>query len=350
LPDRPGKFNVEQNMRVMITGGTGFVGYHTTMALLEAGHKVSLLVRSVDKMLNMYGEKRNIRYTRGDICDAASVKKAMKGCDAVIHTAAMVSTNASDAERVYKSNVEGARTVIGSAIEAGMESIIHVSSVTALFDPTASVLNENSPPGTARNAYGRSKVACERYVRECQEQGAPVYITYPATVIGPDDPGMTEPHVGMQAYLTAFVPLMPTGNQYVDVRDVAQVHLRLLEQQPGAGRYLVGGHYVKWPELATLLEEITGRRLVKLPASGGFMRLAGRTLDRVRNHVALDVPVTEEAMDYATRWVPMDNALVEETLDLTFRPAKESMTDTIRWLYEAGHISKKHAGAALGSG
>jgi dihydroflavonol-4-reductase len=349
LRERPGRFDVGGNMRVMITGGTGFIGYHTTMALLAAGHKVSLLVRSVDKMLNMYGENRNIRYTRGDICDVASVKKAMKGCDAVIHTAAMVSTSASDAERVYSSNVQGAHTVIGSAIELGMESIIHVSSVTALFDPAASVLDENTPPGTARNAYGRSKVACERYVRECQEQGAPVYITYPATVIGPDDPGMTEAHVGMHAYLTAFVPLMPSGNQYVDVRDVAEVHLRLLEQKPAYGRYLVGGNYLKWAQLATLLEEITGRRLMKLPATGGFMRFAGRTLDRIRSHVAIDVPVTEEAMDYATRWVPMDNSLVEETLGFTFRPAKESMADTIRWLYDAAHISRKHAGAALDS-
>ena len=59
-----------------------------------------------------------------------------------------------------------------------------------------------------------------------------MYITYPATVIGPDDPGLTESHVGMQSYLTAFVPLMSSGNQYVDVRDVAELHLRLLERRP----------------------------------------------------------------------------------------------------------------------
>ena len=70
------------------------------------------------------------------------------------------------------------------------------------------------------------------------EQGKryPVTITYPATVIGPDDPGLTEAHVGMLGYLKAFVPVMPTGNQYVDVRDVAGIHRRLLELRPPAGR------------------------------------------------------------------------------------------------------------------
>ena len=179
-------------MRVMVTGGTGFVGYHTVLALLGAGHEVSLLVRSIDKMLNLFGEDTIEHYTRGDIGDRDAIERAMDGCDAVIHAAAMVSTSAKDAERVFRGNFEGAQNVIGMALDKGIGSIIHVSSVTALFNPKAKVLDENSPPGSAQNAYGRSKVACEEYVRELQAQGAPIYISYPATVIGPDDPGMTE--------------------------------------------------------------------------------------------------------------------------------------------------------------
>ena len=94
-------------MHVMITGGTGFVGYHTALALMEAGHTVSLLVRSVDKMLKLYGDDCDLTYTRGDITDADKVRQALEGCDAVIHAAAMVSTHAGDAERVYTTNVEG---------------------------------------------------------------------------------------------------------------------------------------------------------------------------------------------------------------------------------------------------
>jgi nucleoside-diphosphate-sugar epimerase len=331
----------------MVTGGTGFIGYHTTQALLDAGHEVSLLVRSVDKMLNLYGEDSIDSYTRGDITDADAVERALEDCDAVVHTAAMVSVDARDAEKVYEGNVAGARTVIDTALEAGVERVIHVSSVTALFDPKAEVLDENSPPGSAHNAYGRSKVACERYVRELQEQGEPVYITYPASVMGPDDPGLTEPHVGLQTYLAYFVPQMPSGNQYVDVRDVAEVHLRLLERDVEPGRYLVGGHYIPWMELGDLLEELTGRRLLKVPLTGQFMRMAGRALDFISNRVALDVPITEEAMEYATRWVPMDSGKVERELDFAFRDIGDTFFDAIYWLYAAGYITAEQAGDVL---
>ena len=332
-------------MRVMITGGTGFVGYHIAQALIGAGHEVSLLVRSVDKMLQLYGDDCELDFTRGDITDADKVNSAMAGCDAVIHAAAMVSTKASDAQRVYSTNVEGAKTVIGGAVKnKTVKSIIHVSSVTALYDPSATLLDENSPPGVARNAYGRSKVACEKYVRNLKARGKRVYITYPATVIGPDDPGLTEAHVGMQGFLTAFVPLMSSGNQYVDVRDVAEVHLRLLEQRPPGGNYTLGGHYVPWFKLGPVLEAVTGRRLFKLPLSGGLMRLTGRILDQLHPYISVPLPISEEAMEYATNWVQLDNSKVEKSLDFTFRPVEESMKDTVRWLYQAGHIGRRQAG------
>jgi nucleoside-diphosphate-sugar epimerase len=151
-------------MRVMITGSTGFVGYHTTRALLKAGHEVSLLVRSVEKMNHMYGEGSIEHYTVGDITDEDSVRSALQDCDALVHTAAMVSTHGGDADRVYTTNVQGTKTVIGTGIELGLDAIIHVSSVTALFDPALSVLDEHSPPGNASSGYGRSKVSCEKYV------------------------------------------------------------------------------------------------------------------------------------------------------------------------------------------
>lgn len=331
-------------MRVMITGGTGFVGYHIAQALIDAGHTVSLLVRSVDKAETLYGQDSSVTHVRGDITDREKVAEALRGCDAVVHAAAMVSTDANDAEKVFNTNVEGAKTVIGTALFLGIEPIIHVSSVTALYDPNAKILDENSPPGAARNAYGRSKVACEEYVRDLQEQGSQLYITYPATVIGPDDPGLTEAHVGMQGYLVAFVPLMPSGNQYVDVRDVAEIHLRLLEQQPPAGNYTMGGHFLSWAQLGRVLDRVTGRKLIRVPLLGGFMRLAGRVFDKINPYIPARIPVSEEAMEYATNWVKLDNSKVEEVLDFEFRPVEESMHDTVRWLYEADHISAKQAG------
>lgn len=331
-------------MRVMVTGATGFIGYHTTQALLAAGHEVSLLVRSEDKMRRVFGPDCIEHFTVGDITDRKKVRQAMAECDAVIHVAALVSTRAADAQRVFDTNVNGVKEVIGGAVELGLDPVIHVSSVTALYDPAAPVLDEHSPVGVGATGYGRSKVACEKFVRSLQEQGAPVHITYPATVLGPDTPEMTEAHVGLQTYLAHFVPLMSSGNQYVDVRDLADFHLQLVESPPEPGRFLLGGHYIPWRKLGGILERLTGRRLLKLPLSSGFMRLAGRLCDEVSRYLDVELPMTAEGLQYATRWVLMDNGKVEREMGFRFRPVEETLSDSIRWLAREGHITAAQAG------
>ncbi len=328
----------------MLTGATGFIGYHTARALLDAGHEVSLLVRNPDKMEKVFGSGVIEHFTRGDITDGEQVREAMAGCDAVVHVAALVSTNASYADRVYRTNTQGTRNVIGGAVDLGIERIIHVSSVTALYDPGASTLHENSPPGTQTSGYGRSKVACEKYVRRLQADGHPIYITYPSTVLGPEAPELTEAHVGLQTYLAQFVPLMSSGNQYVDVRDIARAHLQVLEEAPESLRFILGGEFIPWRELGGKLDALTGGRTLKLPLSSTLMRAAGAMADRLAPVFNFDLPLTGEAMTYATRWVPMDDNLIREELGFAFTPVEETLADSIRWLHREGHITDQQAG------
>ena len=330
-------------MKVFVTGGTGFIGSHTCHALLDAGHTIKLFVRNKSKAKRLFGGKiRSIAV--GDIASASDVKKAIKGCDAAIHMAAMVSTSKDDAEKVYQTNLVAAENVLGQAVEAGCKKVIHVSSVTAIYDPKASTLNHKSPPGVAKNAYGRSKLECEKYARSLQEEGAPLHITYPASVIGPDDPGLTEPHQGLIANLYGLGLDMPSGNQYVDVRDVALAHVALLDKRLAPGRYPVGGHYVSWKALYAMLERLTGRNLLMLPMPGFTMRLLGRTLDALKPIVDSHTPISHEAMVYATNWVQLDNTKTEKDLGLSFRPFEQSLIEAIRWLEQENHITRAQAG------
>ena len=91
-------------MRVMITGGTGFIGYHSATALLDAGHELCLLVRSEEKMHGLFGDRVQ-SYVVGDVTDQEKVREALQGCDGVIHTAAMVSVDKKDAQQVHNTNV-----------------------------------------------------------------------------------------------------------------------------------------------------------------------------------------------------------------------------------------------------
>ena len=165
-------------------------------------------------------------------------------------------------------------------------------------------------------------------------------------MIGPDDPALTEPHQGLKTYLTGTIPVMPSGNQWVDVRDIALAHLRLLERELVPGRYTLGGHFVPWTKLVDILGGLTGNQMRKIPVPGSAMRGLGRLLDLVNSmrDTPIDAPITHEAMVYATNWIKMDDSKAGADLELTFRPVEESFSAAIRWLLSAGHITEQQAG------
>ena len=231
---------VDRPLTVLVTGATGFAGSHTTRALLDAGHRVRAFVRSLDKAHRVLGEHERLELARGDIGDPASVREALRGCDGVIHCAAVVAVGIKGSpEELLQANVTGVRNVVGTAIEENVERIVHVSSLATLFRGDGSVLSETSEPCDSKLPYGQSKVVAEHYVREKQAQGHPVKIVYPAAIIGPDDPGFTEPLNALRTFIQDFIPLTTAGMQFVDVRDVAVALTRIIEAEPGPGRYLV---------------------------------------------------------------------------------------------------------------
>ena len=137
---------------------------------------------------------------------------------------------------------------------------------------------------------------------------------------------------------------MPSGNQWVDVRDVAAAHRALFTRRLKPGRYPLGGHFVSWRELNATLERLTGRNLLTLPIPGITMRLLGRTMDAIKPLFDPQMPITHEAMVYATNWIKMDNTETEKDLKLSFRPFEESLVDAIRWLERENYISRYQAG------
>jgi nucleoside-diphosphate-sugar epimerase len=107
-------------------------------------------------------------------------------------------------------------------VRRGLEAIVHVSSITALYRRGATVITEQSPVGESTSAYGSSKITCERYVRELIDQGARVAITYPATVLGPHDPAMSEGNQGLALFFNTAFLRTTSGIQAIDVRDLAR--------------------------------------------------------------------------------------------------------------------------------
>jgi nucleoside-diphosphate-sugar epimerase len=335
-------------MRVLVTGGTGFIGSHTTVALLEAGHEVRLLVRDPAKLERVFAAHGiSVPDHRvGDVGDAASVKSALAGCDAVVHAAALVALDAARAREVREMNPRGVENVLGAALDLGLSRMVYVSSIGALFRPNQPLVSADIPIAPGEAAYARSKSDAELAARRLQEQGAPIRIVYPAAVLGPDDPTLSPANQALRTFVRYLAFSTSSGFQFIDVRDLAVIQVRLLECDAKPGRHITAGHFLRWREFGDGIVAVTGVRQWRLPVPGIVLRAAGRigdALDRVR-HFDLPFPLTSEAMSVATQWGVADSSKTLEMLDLRFRDPLETLADTIRWMHRAGHVDDRFVG------
>ncbi len=333
-------------MKVLITGATGFIGYHASRRLVEAGHRVRVLVRSPEKAerwLEPLGIARPDRVV-GDMTDAAAVGRAIEGCDAVVHTAAGVSVTKGQAD--FGANLTGTRTVLGQACERDLPGLF-VSSVTAIFRP-GHPTNDASPIAPARSRYGRSKADCDAWVRARQEEGARLGILYPPGVVGPDDPGMSESVRAFRSFLRGTLRT-EGGNQMVDVRDLSLLVERMLEAGP-RGRVVAAGHFLGWDEFTELLEQVTGARIPRIAAPGWLLRTAARAMDVAAGLSGRPMPMTGEGIEIATRFRPMEDSERVAELGVRWRDPAETLRDLFAWLVDAGRLPPNAAPALARTG
>jgi len=276
--------------------------------------------------------------------NTAKVHEALVGCDAVLHAAASVAIGRS--RGVFASNVAGNRNVVGKAVELGLDPVLYVSSVATLFPPSAPRLGVDDPVGSLRTGYGRSKAAGETYVRGLQASGAPVVSIYPSGVYGPDDPGPGPTLKGLRDRINYAWMITSGGSAVVDVRDLAQVVAAALAPGRGPRRYMAGGHFLTWAQEADLCEEILGRRVRRLPVPPWLVRTTGRAVDLLRwIYPPADYQLTYEASLFVTKMVPCDSQHTLEDLGVAFRPIRETLSDSIRWLIDIGEVPAEFAPA-----
>ena len=326
-------------MKVMVTGGTGFVGSHVARQLQAAGHHVRLLVRSEEKARD-YFQKLGVavpELVAGDITDVESVQGALGGCDSVVHAAAGTPLGATR-EQLFAVNVGGTKNVVNSAIKLGLKQIVCVSSITAIFNRDGAKVTADAPPSTSRLPYGQSKVESELFLRELQAEGEPLAIVYPGGIVGPDDPSLSDSmHALKHRIEQGFRIFGDGGMQQVDVRDLA-AFISSLAVDGGIGRFLVPGVYLKWTELADIVEQESGCKLKRIPAQGWKLRMIGGIVDLVRRFRSIDSPISAETMRYATLWPRIRNTDELGRRDVMLRDPRQTFGDSIAWMVREGHI------------
>ena len=316
-------------MQVLLTGATGFVGSHVARALVTAGHAVRALARATSSR-TLLADVPEIAWVEGDVGDVPSLRAAVRGCDAVVHAAAMVAFAPRQAARQREVNVEGTRHVLETARALGVRRFVHTSSIAAVGRvPEGGVADEDSrydwPPGLG---YNESKRDAERLVRRAT--GIETVCVSPALVFGPGEIyRRTLPLFRLVKW--GLLPLVPPGGTTLcDVRDVAAAHVAALTRgEPGA-RYILGGPHLTFRALATTVAEVTGgaRPIAEVPLS--LLRAASLPVAALAR-TGLPLPFSAGNLAYLGHYGYYASARAVDALGYQTRPAAETLADAARW-------------------
>lgn len=229
---------------IFVSGGTGLVGAHLLLKLVERGENVRALKRNTSnmqevlKIFSYYTADAQkyfdaIEWVNGDMLDYFSLEEALKGVREIYHCAAVVSFNPKERLRMIANNVEGTANIVNAAIENGVKKICHVSSIAALGKcPDGEAVNEESNwlPGKKVSAYSESKFYSEAEIWRGIEEGLDAVIVNPSIIIGPGCWENSSSRLfksiwdGMKFYTKGV-------SGYVDVNDVTRAMMLLMQDE-----------------------------------------------------------------------------------------------------------------------
>ena len=280
--------------KVFLTGGTGLIGRYIALQLIESGHTVTGLCRTLPE------SEAKLEWIEGDVTDPLALQEAMRGADAVVHAAAVVSFHPGQEKEMEAINVGGTRNVVNACLKLGVGRMVHMSSVSALGRyPGVDVIDEQAPWHGGSSAYGKSKYKAEQEVYRGQEEGLQIAIVNPSVVLAP---GAFHRSTGrLFKYSLDGRPFYTDGLAgIVDVRDVARF-INLLVDGAGTGqRYLLNAGMIPWRDLFRELSIRFGTRPPWIRIPPGALTVAA-WLENFRAIITGQEPlITAEAVRLAS--------------------------------------------------
>jgi dihydroflavonol-4-reductase len=332
-------------MTTLVTGATGFVGSHVARQLVNAGHRVRILVRRTSNLKLLDGLL--VERVEGDLCDSASLERAVAGVHRVFHVAADYRLWARRSEEIYESNVRGTRSLLEAAERVCVQKIVYTSTVATIAVPREGSLPDETTRATLDEMIGhykRSKFLAEQEALNAASRGVPVVIVNPTAPVGPGDWKPTPTGRIIVDFLNGRMPAyVDTGLNVVAVEDVAAGHLVAAEKGRVGERYILGGRNMTLKEILDALARISGRPAprVKMPhgvalaaayADQWFARLTGREPK---------IPVEGVKMSRHRMFVASNKAEIE--LGYHAGPIEAALERAVRWYEENGYSGARAA-------
>jgi dihydroflavonol-4-reductase len=318
---------------VLVTGASGFLGWHVARVLLERSYPVRALVREGSRI-----DELDVERFTGDLRDAASLKRAAAGCGLLFHVAADYRLWAKDPSELHRSNVEGTRNVLEAARSAGVERVVYTSTVGCIGIPRGGIGNEDVPVTLEQmtGAYKRSKFQAEQVALEFARNGFPVVIVNPTAPIGDHDVKPTPTGKIVVDFLKGDMPaFIDTGLNVVDVRDTALGHLLACEHGRAGERYILGSENLTLAQILAKLAEITGRKppRIRLPYAVAWCAGAISTAWAGVTGKPPRVPMDAVLMARKKMWVTHEKARRE--LGFHPGPADIALARAVEWFRRA---------------
>jgi dihydroflavonol-4-reductase len=328
-------------MKALVTGASGFVGAAVARALVNAGWQVRVLVRAASDRTNL--QNLPLEIAVGDLTVAASLSRALTGCEALFHVAADYRLGAPDPSQLYLTNVEGTRNLLTAAAYAGVEKIVYTSSVATMGIPAdGSPGDEGTPVSLAAmiGHYKRSKFLAEQVVVEAASAGTPAVIVNPSTPVGPGD---VKPTPTGQLVLDAAAGRMPayvdTGLNVVHVDDVAAGHLMAFHRGRTGERYILGGEDMTLRQILGCIAQLVGRKPPRVRLPYAAVLPIAYIAEAVAQVTGRSGRITLEGVRMSRKHMFFSSAKAVRELGYQWRPAARAFDDAVRWFRERGLLT-----------
>lgn len=226
--------------KILVTGGTGFVGHHLLRKLLKESTSVRAIYRSSSDPVIMESLPKSIEWVEADVLDVVALEDAFEGITHVYHSAAQISFNPSDYKSMRQINIEGTKNLVNQALDSGVEKFIHLSSVAAISRKPGMKIAEGDPSKFENlpSEYGRTKYKAEMEVWRGIAEGLNAAIINPALILGPWKWGQSSARLfDRDGWISKVYTNGKTG--FVDVWDVVDAMYLLMNSETTADRFIV---------------------------------------------------------------------------------------------------------------
>jgi dihydroflavonol-4-reductase len=318
----------------LVTGATGFIGWHVASLLAERGHRVRALTRSKPV------RELDVETVSGDLRDPESLARACERCGIVFHVAADYRLWAANPQELYESNVSGTENLLSAARAAGVERVVYTSTIgTISFDGDGAGTEEAPAPlESMQGDYKRSKLLAERKALEFARTGLSVVIVNPTAPVGDHDFKPTPTGKMIVDFLKGDMPaFVDTGLNVVDVRDIAQGHLLALERGTPGERYILGAENLTLEGILQRLGTLSGLPApkVRMPHWVAYAAGAASTGWASLTHTEPRVPLDAVRMSSKKMFASHEKAA--RCLGYQPGPAMDGLRRAVEWFRANGY-------------